>query len=201
MFVNIYQGDTSKPETIRSIIVWAAVLLFIGYQIVNAFVANGEMIIYVRILDISATTAALYIFARDAWKGLWRRAPRPRDFLITGIWLKFFSAWLIGIYGVVYRLAGEPKWLFNNEILPLALMIGIVAVVLHICTPGTAGAVPRRSQYALAVSLGAATLIAGFLVASKPDIRPWVEPLKPWISDWWRTGEVKAPVEKPKASS
>lgn len=197
MFLNIYQGKRvteSRPEDIRSIILWTGLLLFIGYQAINAFVPNGEMIVYVRILDISATTAALYIFARDAWKGLWRKVPRPRDFLIAGIWLKFFSAWLIGIYGVVYRLSGEPKWLFNNEILPVALFIGVIAVVLHVCTPGTAGSVPRKSQYALAISLAAATLLAGFLIASKPDIRPWVETLRPYIADWWRTnGEAQAP--------
>ncbi|UMY16681.1 hypothetical protein MMB17_18640 [Methylobacterium organophilum] len=189
--MNIYADN--RPETIRSIIIWASAVFFTGYQILNVFVPNGEMILYVRILDVAATAVALWIFAPDAWGGFLRRTPIPRDFLIVGIWLKFLSSELQGIYAILYRLGGAPQWFLNNELLPWVIMIGIVAVVLHVCTPGALDerdgrpAVPRRNQYALAIGFGCAVLMVGALVASKPDVQPWLERTRPYIGDWWKT--------------
>ncbi len=204
-FFNIYQGKRvteRRPETIRNLIVFAAIGLFIGYQVINVFIPNAEMIIYVRILGIAANATALYIFAGDAWRGVWRATPLPRDFLICGIWLKFLADFLQGIYALVYRLAGTPAWFLNSEILSPIIMLGVVAVVLHMCVPGTVeGVVPRRNQYALAAGFGIAVLLVGFLIASKPDIRPYIERARPYISDWWRTGSVEPPAGKPKAAT
>lgn len=193
-FVNIYAHN--EPETLKSIILWAVVILFIGYQTINVFVPNEDMIIYVRVLDIAFTAVALVLFAPDAWLGIWRKVPKPRDFLIVGIWLKFFSAEWQSVNAVLYRLAGTPKWLLNNELLPWAIMVGIVAVVCHICTPGAvrkeggSPAVPRRNFYALAISSGIAVLIVGLIIVNKPDIGPLMERIRPYIGDWWRTGFV-----------
>ena len=192
VFVNIYADN--RPETLRSIIIWAAAVLFIGYQILNAFVPNEDMIIYVRILDVAATAVALWIFAPDAWGGIIRKSPEPRDFLIVGIWLKFLSSELQGIYAIIYRLGGAPRWLLSNELLPLSIMVGVIAVVCHVLAPGAIGArdgrpaVPRRNQYGLAIGFGCAVLMVGSLIASRPDIRPWLDQARPYISDWWKTG-------------
>lgn len=194
MFVNIYADN--RPETIRGIIIWATAALCVGYQILNIFVPNEDMIIYVRILDVAATAVALWIFAPDAWGGILRRTPVPRDFLIVGIWLKFLSSELQGIYAIIYRLGGAPKWFLNNELLPYIIILGIVAVVCHVCTPGALDArdgrpaVPRRNQYGLAIGFGCAVLTVGLLIASKPDVLPWLERSRPYIGDWWRTGEL-----------
>lgn len=194
LFVNVYAHN--EPETLKSIILWAACVLFIGYQVLNVFVPNEDMIIYVRVLDIAFTAVALVLFAPDAWLGLWRRVPKPRDFLIVGIWLKFFSAECQSINAVLYRLAGTPKWLLNNEFLPLAIMVGIVAVVCHVCTPGSvkeeggSPAVPRKNLYALAIGSGFAVLMVGIFIVSKPDVGPFMERARPYIGDFWKTGFV-----------
>ncbi|WP_147027136.1 hypothetical protein [Methylobacterium oxalidis] len=197
--MNIYADN--RPENIKSIILWAAALLFLGYTVINAFVPNGEMVVYVRILDVAATAVALWIFAKDAWIGVLRPVPKPRDFLIVGIWLKFLSAELLGIYALVYRLAGTPAWFLNNELLSPIILISVIAVVLHVCTPGTIdGVVPRRNQYALAIGFGAAVLITGFMIASKPDLQPYLERTRPYIGDWFRTGEIPSGPPDPHAS-
>lgn len=201
MFVNIYADN--RPETLRSIIIWAAAVLFIGYQILNAFVPNEDMIIYVRILDVAATAAALWIFAPDAWGGIIRKSPEPRDFLIVGIWLKFLSSELQGIYAIIYRLGGAPRWFLNNELLPGVIMVGVIAVVCHVLAPGAIGArdgrpaVPRRNQYGLAIGFGCAVLMVGALIASKPDVQPWLERTRPYIGDWWRTGQFGVGIPTP----
>lgn len=186
MFVNIYASN--KPETIKSIIVWAAGFLLVGYQILNVFVPNADMIIYARILDTAATAVALIIFFPDTWHGFWRAIPKPRDFLIVGIWLKFLSAELQSIYALLYRLGGSPAWWLNNELLGVTVLISVIAVVCHVATPGTVeGVVPRRNQYGLAIGFGAALLVILSFVANKPDIAPWLEMTRPYISDWWKS--------------
>ncbi|MGU3363046.1 hypothetical protein ACLBWX_22275 [Methylobacterium sp. M6A4_1b] len=191
MFVNIYASN--KPENIRGIMLWSAIALFVGYQILNVFVPNSEMILYVWILDSATTAVALWIFAADAWAGIWRSMPRPRDFPIVGIWLKVLSAELQSINAIIYRLSGKPDWWLNNELLGGIILLSVVAVVCHVCTPGTVEedgnpVVPRRNQYALAIGFGIAVFAVGALIASKPVIGPYLERSRPWIGDWWQTG-------------
>lgn len=186
MFHGIYNDN--RPENVKGIIILSAAFLFVGSQLLNLFIPNNELIIYARILDVSATAAALFIFAKDCWIGIMRAVPRPRDFLICGIWIKFLSAEILGIYALMFRLADNPAWFLNNELITPTICLSVIAVVLHLCTPGTVeGVVPRKNQYALAVGIGVGVLLCGVLLASKPNIAPFINDLRPWIGDWWRT--------------
>ena len=181
--------NDNRPEGVRGTIYLSCLLLFAGYQLINAFVPNSDMIVGVRLLAMSIYGGVCYIYAKDAWIAFRAAKPERTDFLILGIWLSFFSQFLQNVYAVTARLAGMPAWFLNSEILGPCVLISVVAGILHIAMPDALrGQVPRRNRYALGLGVACAVLVLGAVTASKPDINPYLEPLRPWIGDFWHTG-------------
>jgi hypothetical protein len=55
--------------------------------------------------------------------------------------------------------------------------------------PGAIGGmVPRRNRIAIGAGLGVAIGLVLLLSFAKPDLRPYVEWMRPYISDWFNTG-------------
>ncbi|GEL44188.1 hypothetical protein MEX01_47790 [Methylorubrum extorquens] len=179
------------PSGIRQILWLTALLLFTGYQIVNVFVPNADMIVATRILAAAFYSVVVYAYAGDAWAAVRRPVPTKADFLIVGIWLSFLSHLAQTVYAAIYRLADAPQWLLNAEIVPVIVLLSMMAAVLHVAATGSIdGEVPRRSRIALGICVGAAVLMVGAIVATRPDIGPAIERTRPYIGDWWRTGEI-----------
>lgn len=177
------------PSGIRQILWLTVLLLFTGYQIVNVFVPNADMIVATRILAAAFYSVVVYAYAGDAWAAVRRPVPTKADFLIVGIWLSFLSHLAQTVYAAIYRLADAPQWLLNAEIVPLIVLFSMMAAVLHVAATGSIdGKVPRRSRIALGICVGAAVLVVGAVVATRPDIGPAIERTRPYIGDWWRTG-------------
>lgn len=177
------------PDGIRQVLYLTALLLLIGYQTINAFVPNADMIVATRILAAGFYSAVVFAYAGDAWEAV--RAPKPQksDFLIVGIWLSFLSHLMQTIYAIIYRLADAPLWLLNAEVVPFIVGASILAAMLHIVATGAIeGEVPRRSQVALGIGVGMAVILVGAILATRPDIAPVIERTRPWIGDWWKTG-------------
>ncbi len=183
------------PTGIRQVLYLTGLGLFVGYQCINVFVPNADMIVATRILAAAFYSVVVYAYAGDAWAAVRRPVPTKADFLIVGIWLSFLSHLAQTVYATIYRLADAPQWLLNAEIVPAIVLLSMMAAVLHVAATGSIdGEVPRRSRIALGVGVGVAVLIVGAVVATRPDIGPAVERARPWISDWWRTGAVPGAV-------
>lgn len=179
------------PSGIRQVLYLSALLLFVGYQTFNVFVPNADMIVATRIIAAAFYSVVVYAYAGDAWAAVRRPEPTKADFLIVGIWLSFLSHLLQTVYAAIYRLADAPQWLLNAEIVPLIVLFSMMAAVLHVAATGSIdGEVPRRSRIALGICVGAAVLMVGAIVATRPDIGPAIERTRPYIGDWWRTGEL-----------
>ena len=179
------------PDGIRQVLYLTALVLVVGYQSINAFVPNADMIVATRILAAGFYAAVVYAYAGDAWDSMRRPEPKKSDFLIVGIWLSFVSHLGQTIYAVVYRLADAPAWLLNAEIVPFIVGFSILAAMLHMLATGAIEeGVPHRSRVALGVGVGLAVVVVGAILATRPDIGPVIERARPWIGDWWRTGEI-----------
>lgn len=164
-------------------------MLVVGYQAINAFVPNADMIVATRILAAGIYSVVVYAYAGDAWAGIRRPVPSKADYLIVGIWLSSVSHLAQTVYAALYRLADAPEWLLNAEIVPLIVLSSMLAAVLHVAATGAVdGEVPRRSRIALGLGVGMAVLIVGGVLATRPDIGPAIERTRPWIGDWWKTG-------------
>jgi len=111
--------------------------------------------------------------------------------LIVGIWLSFLSHVGQTTYSLVYRLADAPQWLLNAEVVPFIVLTSVVGAVLHVVAPGSVdGVVPRRNRLALGAGVGLAVLVVMALLITRPDIKPVIERTRPYIGDWFRTGEM-----------
>ncbi|CAO4164053.1 hypothetical protein [Methylorubrum aminovorans] len=63
--------------------------------------------------------------------------------------------------------------------------------MLHIVATGAIeGEVTPRSRVTLGVAVGAAVILVGAVLATRPGIAPAIERTRPWIWDWWRTGRL-----------
>ena len=183
------------PGGIRQVLYLTALVLFVGYQTINVFVPNADMIIATRILAAAFYSVVVFAYAGDAWDAIRNPEPDKSDFLITGIWLSFLSHLCQTVYAIIYRLADAPTWLLNAEVVPFIVGLSMVAAMLHIvATGGVKEGVPRRSRIALGIGVGVAVLLVGAVVATRPDIGPTIERARPWIGDWWHTGFIPGSV-------
>jgi hypothetical protein len=179
------------PDGIRQVLYLTGLALLVGYQSINVFVPNADMIVATRILAAGFYSAVVFAYAGDAWAAVIEPKPQKSDFLIAGIWLSFLSHLLQTIYAIIYRLADAPTWLLNAEVVPFIVGASILAAMLHIVATGAIeGEVPRRSRVTLGIAVGAAVILVGAVLATRPDIAPAIERARPWIGDWWRTGRL-----------
>lgn len=82
--------------------------------------------------------------------------------------------------------------------MPFIVLASVVGAVLHVVAPGSVdGVVPRRNRLALGAGVGLAVLVVMALLITRPDIKPVIERTRPYIGDWFRTGEM--PVGDPPA--
>ncbi|WP_191970289.1 hypothetical protein, partial [Methylobacterium planeticum] len=168
------------------------------YLLINFFVPNADMIIAVRCIACASHGVVLYVYGHDAWLAFRKREPARSDYLILGIWLSFLSQILQSAFAILSRLSGMQSWFVNAEIWAPAILLSVTAAVLHTATPGALdGVVPRRNRIAMGVGLGFAILSVLGLVASKPDIRPYLDRARPYISDWFNTNALFHSSEPP----
>ncbi|WP_232629176.1 hypothetical protein [Methylobacterium sp. Leaf118] len=182
------------PEGIRQVLYLTSLLLVVGYQTINVFVPNADMIVSTRILAAGIYSTVVYAYARDAWEAVRKPEPDKSDYLILGIWLSFVSHLAQTTYAIIYRLADAPKWLLNAEVVPFIVGVSMVAAILHVAaTGGIKEGVPRRSRVALGLGVGCAVIMVGAIIATRPDVAPVIERARPWIGDWFKTGSLGGP--------
>jgi hypothetical protein len=180
------------PELIRGKIYLAGIVLLIGYIIIDALMPNADMIVALRVLQASTAAVVVFVYAPDASAGLNAQAPEKGDFLIVGITIGFFSIMCQALYSIVFRLAGNPWWFANSDLTGLWIMASVVAAFLHLIAPGAVdGIVPRRNRMGLGVAFGFSVMAVLGILWTRPDIGPYLEIIRPYIGDVFRTGDMK----------
>jgi drug/metabolite transporter (DMT)-like permease len=160
-----------------------------GYLAIDAVAPNADMLLGWRVLQAATSASVFYVYWPDAKIAMLTHEPRKGDFLILGITFGWIATFCQATYSIVFRLAGSPGWLMNADPVGLWLMLSVLGGILHLLAPGAiGGSVPRRNRLALGAGLGAAIALVLFLSFAKPDIRPYVDWLRPYISDWFNTG-------------
>ncbi|WP_407529468.1 hypothetical protein [Methylobacterium oryzisoli] len=152
------------------------------------------MILAMRVLQSAVAAVVCYIYWPDAWAAIRTNAPERGDYLVLGIYTGWLATMCQGLYSVTFRLAGNPMWLINADPVGLWIMMSVMAGVLHVLAPeAIGGTVPRRNRIAVGGGLGCAIVVVLVLLAVRPDVGPAVERLKPYISDWFKTGNLFGP--------
>lgn len=71
--------NDNRPERIRGTIYISALVLLVGYQLINAFVPNADMIVATRTLAAGFDAVVLDVYAGDAWRAAVKLEPRRSD--------------------------------------------------------------------------------------------------------------------------
>ena len=191
----IYDQDGS--ENIRGVIGWTVFFLAVGYVAFNAVLPNNDVNIAVDVLVGVFATMALTYYVGAAARAIWSGSRANTDYLIVGICLSWMSqdgqAWL----RVVSRLSGFDLAFTNSELFGPVKLLSVIAAVLHVIPKGAAnGIVPRGNRNAVGWSMAIAVLIAGLILAIKPDPKPLIQMMPSWTRDAFHTGAL-APTEGP----
>lgn len=181
----------NRPETIRSRVVFSAVMLVAVVLILGVVVPEGDLIIATRIFQASTAAAVVVVYwpdARAAWKS---NSPEVGDYLIVGITIGWVATLCQALFSVIYRLAGTPMWFANADVNSLWILMSSISGWLHIMAPGAVdGKVPQRNRLGLGISIGAAVGMTCLVLWSRPNIGPWLEFFRPALEDtaWWIVG-------------
>lgn len=177
----IYNDE--RPELIRGRI-WLALLgLFAAFGVIALFLPNADTIMAAHVFRMAACSTVVVVYWTDAWEAVKKAEPERTDYLIVGIWLSFLSNAFQSLQGIVGRMGGLPSWWLNNDLIAPTLAASVIAAVLHVSAPGAVdGVVPRRNRIAMGVSFGIAVLLMGSLTLAQPDISPWLDRVRPYIS-------------------
>ncbi|MGV7034764.1 hypothetical protein [Methylobacterium symbioticum] len=71
--------NDNRPERIRGTIYISALVLLVGYQLINAFVPNADMIVATRTPAAGFYAVVLDVYAGDAWRAAVKLEPRRSD--------------------------------------------------------------------------------------------------------------------------
>lgn len=168
-------------------------ILLAGYLLIDAVTPNPDVILGLRVLQASASIVVMYVYWPDVWDAFLAPRPVKGDYLTVGIFLGQLANTCQAVFIVIYRLAHSPQWLANSDINGIWILVGVVASALHILAPGayegsTGGMIPRRNRRAMGFGIGGAFATAMALLTLRPDIGPFVETLRPYLDDWFKTG-------------
>lgn len=164
-------------------------VLLVGYLATDVFVANRDLILAERVMQVAACTTVIYVYWPDTIAALLKPRAERGDYLVIGIAMGQFALALQALFVIVFRLSGSPTWLADADVNGIWILIGVLASGLHVLAPGAiSGTVPQRNRVAAGVSLGAAAIVALFLLIARPDIGPIVERGKPYLADWFGSG-------------
>jgi len=133
----------NRPETIRSRVVFSAVLMVFAILILGIVVPEGDLVKATRIFQASTAAAVVAVYwpdARAAWKS---NSPEVGDYLIVGITIGWMATLCQALFSVIYLLAGGPLWFANADVNSLWILMSSISGWLHIMAPGAVdGKVP-----------------------------------------------------------
>lgn len=202
VWVNRYSGDYTKRESVRSTIGWVCLALLIGYVGFNVFLPNNDLNIG---LDVVIWVLGLYVvlkYAKKSFVTIVRGTGESPDFLVVGITLSWLSQSGRAAGSIVTRLSGfDPAWL-NSEFFGFVKMLTIFAAVCHVVPAGAiqidgGESLPKKSRFGLATAFVIAASLTVFLLATKPNLKPYIDNMPGWSRDMFQTGALPDPKNPP----
>lgn len=107
-----------------------------------------------------------------------------------GIVVAWFGTAMAGIYLLLWRMAGQPSWMVNNDLNGWWIWWQIVGGFLHLTAPRSiANEVPQPNFARLWVALLAGVALGHTVAVMKPDAAGLVEKMRPYISDTFLRSE------------
>jgi len=146
-------------------LVWGGLFCLSIFWIVAAIARFEHYIPLVHALRFMVAVAATVAYAVGVRKILQRRPIDRLSQITLGVTVAWFAEACLAFGSLWYRLDDTMTWWTDSPIVAFLLYTKTLGGVLHITAPGAIdGQVPTRNWVILAVAIGAAVGLAGFLI-------------------------------------
>jgi hypothetical protein len=167
---------------------WPSLWIAVGLLVVFAALCQipplplGESL---RAFVFALSVAIASSFAKPAFHAFTRKTfPDHVGQLAMGIFLLWTSMAIQSFWYVLWRVAGQPLWMFNNDFNSFTLYLFSIGGALHVTAPGALdGVIPARNMIKIGISLGVAALFLAFVMLASDSATAFVEFLHPFFED------------------
>jgi hypothetical protein len=166
-------------DLIRSRTLWAGLLCFAAFVPLAAFIPPSPLFEFLHGIRIAIGLVVLLLFAPPVFQAL--RTTRLTDVLQLrlGITLNAFSLVMTGVWLILWRANGFPRWMVQSDFNAWLLWLQILGYTLHITAPAaTPGAVPAKSWAYVGAAFVAGFAFALFMAWVQPDLTAIVDVLQ-----------------------
>lgn len=172
----------------RSPTFWWGLVVILSYWVWAPPMDTNAQTEWMRAFLITIGLTVVVAYTPGVFKFLTTTSPVQAQQLTMGIVVAWFGTAMSGIYLLLWRMAGQPAWMVNNDLNGFWLWLQIVGGILHVSAPRSIeNEIPRPSWSRLWLAL-LSGLVLGYAVAIlKPDAAGFVDRLRPYISDALRS--------------
>lgn len=164
---------------VRSPITWVLVGLLAGFFAAAYYLPVDDLAVSLRAVQIALGLACTIAYGQGAVEIIRRGRLELSDHLILAIPLLAFAMALWGAWALLWRYAGRPDWMYQNDFNSFIVFLFCVSLFLALVAPGAiAGRIPSRNLIAVGASVGVAVFLAAFLFLTRPDARFIAEVLR-----------------------
>ncbi|HEV2557976.1 MAG TPA: hypothetical protein VGU45_05060 [Microvirga sp.] len=165
---------------LRSRVFWSGFALLALFFVAAWLIPNNQLVENLRILQIAAGMVVVTAYLPYAFDGIKAGRPDRVQQLSMGIALGFMSVICAGLWSLIWRLSGQPRWMVSSDVNSFFVWMSILAATLHITAPGAIdGIVPKRNWIMLGLAFGAGFLCASLILLFHPDFQAVAEWLRP----------------------
>lgn len=172
-------------ETVRflhSRILWTSFVLFLVFLVVAWWIPNGPLMEISHSIRLAISLAVVVAYTPICLQAVkLRRIDRVHQ-LSLGIWMGWFSAFLMGVWSLAWRMSGKPAWMTESDLNAFFLAMSTMGATLHITAPGAIdGIIPRKNWIMLGIAFAAGALFATLVIGFQPSVAGAVDRIKPWV--------------------
>jgi hypothetical protein len=169
---------------LRSPVVWTATALFAVFLAAAKVFPYESFLETLRVLQMTVWTVVGVAYCAEGFWAVLHGRPNNREQLILGICVGAAAYVMLGAWSLLWRLSGQPAWMFNSDINAAIITASILAGVLHVTAPGAIdGTVPKRNWIYLGVAIGGAVLISGITLSLQPSLAWIVHAIEPYFRE------------------
>jgi hypothetical protein len=169
-------------QTVRSPLVWGAIGAAIVFFLLATFVPVGPLLEFLRTTQTISGLAVAVAFVGSALVIVRAGQADEGDHLVMGVALGWFATFLTGVWAMLWRLSGQPTWMYNSDFNALLVYLYVVSGVLHLSgINAVKGVVPTRNWVIIGVVCGISFAIAATIIVTRPSAKAIVDWLEPWV--------------------
>lgn len=166
--------------------VWFLLAVAALYVVTTVATSNAQLQEVIRIMQFSVATGAAAVLWREFRVSVAKPFGElaPEDLAVMAFFITAVGQALIGIWQLINRLAGQPRFMINNDLYGSYIFMVLIGLTLMVAVSGAReGRITNKARFrVVAWWIGGAALCA-FVMMRQPNLAPVVEWLRPLLEE------------------